>query len=115
MLPNASDDQIANLEALFHQSVDCRDDAAAFLQVDLAMHDLMAEATGNPLLRRVMASMSRMGLASRSRTGASQSVRDRTVIDHRAIVAAIKARDPEAAEQAMLDHLNHVEQSLELG
>ena len=109
----ANDDQIAELEALFHQSVDCRDDAVAFLQVDLAMHDLMAEATGNPLLRRVMASMSRMGLVSRSRTGASQSVRDRTVTDHQAIVAAIKAHDPELAAEVMLDHLNHVEQSLD--
>lgn len=109
----ASDRQTAALEELFDESVECRTDATAFLQVDLAMHELMAEATGNPLLKRVMASMSRMGLASRSRTGASQPVRDRTVIDHRAIVAAIKAHDPDAAAQAMLDHLEHVEQSLE--
>lgn len=110
----ATEQQLADLDALFHQSLDCRDDAVAFLQVDLAMHELMAEATGNPLLRRVMASMSRLGLASRSRTGANKSVRDRTVIDHRAIVAAIQARDPDAAVQAMLDHLNHVEQSLDV-
>ena len=108
----ASNAQTAALEAMFNQSVECRHDAVAFLQIDLAMHDLMAEATGNPLLRRVMASMSRMGLVSRSRTGASQSVRDRTVTDHRAIVAAIKAHDPDAAAQAMLDHLDHVERSL---
>ena len=109
----ATADQVAELEELFDESLHCREDAAAFLQVDLAMHELMAEATGNPLLKRVMASMSRMGLASRSRTGASQVVRDGTVVDHRAIVAAIKAHDPDAAARAMLDHLDHVERSLE--
>ena len=109
----ASDAQIAVLEELLDESVECQQDAAAFLQIDLAMHELMVEATDNPLLRRVMSSMSRMGLASRSRTGASQSVRERTVVDHRSIVAAIKTHDADAAARAMLDHLNHVEQSLE--
>ncbi|MCB9131686.1 MAG: FadR family transcriptional regulator [Anaerolineales bacterium] len=107
----ASDAQTAALEAMFNQSVECR--RRGGLPADRPGH-ARADGRGHrqPLLKRVMASMSRMGLASRSRTGASQSVRDRTVTDHRAIVAAIKAHDPDAAAQAMLDHLDHVERSL---
>jgi DNA-binding FadR family transcriptional regulator len=33
-------------------------------------------------------------------------------MDHQAIVAALKARDPEATRQAMLRHLESVEQAL---
>jgi DNA-binding FadR family transcriptional regulator len=51
-------------------------------------------------------------MVSRSRTVEITGVRERTVEDHRAIVAALKKRDPEAAQQAMLQHLNHVEQGL---
>ncbi len=100
------------MEELLDESSAAADDPAAFLNVDLAMHELIAEAAANPLLKRIMSSLSRLGLASRSRTALLPGVRERTVGDHRAIVAALKARDSDAAAQAMLDHLHHVEHSL---
>ena len=51
-------------------------------------------------------------MVSRSRTVEIAGVRARTVEDHRAIVAALKKRDPEAAQEAMLQHLNNVERGL---
>ena len=61
---------------------------------------------------RVFDSISRLLTVSRSRTVEITGVRERTVEDHQAIVAALKRRDPEAAQEAMLQHLNHVEQGL---
>jgi GntR family transcriptional repressor for pyruvate dehydrogenase complex len=46
------------------------------------------------------------------RTAQIAGVSARAVEDHRAIVQALKARDPEAARLAMVSHLDHVEQSL---
>ncbi|HEC22897.1 MAG TPA: FadR family transcriptional regulator [Chloroflexi bacterium] len=107
-----SDEQIAELEKCLARSSASVGDHQAFLKADLELHELITEAAGNPILSRFMASISRLGLASRSRTVAIPGVPERALEDHRAIVAALKARDPEAARQAMLNHLNNVEQSL---
>ncbi len=105
-------DQAAVLAELVDLAPSVEPDAEAFLALDLRLHSLIAEAAGNPLLRRIMASLGRLGLASRTRTGASAWVRATSVGDHRAIVAALQAHDPQAAAEAMLIHLDHVESTL---
>jgi GntR family transcriptional repressor for pyruvate dehydrogenase complex len=105
-------EQIAELEACLARSVENTDDPQAFLETDLELHNLITRAANNPILSRMMASISQLGLASRSRTTAIPGVVQKTVDDHRAIVAALKARDANAARQAMLDHLNNVEARL---
>jgi GntR family transcriptional repressor for pyruvate dehydrogenase complex len=105
-------EQIAELEACLARSVENTDDPQAFLETDLELHNLITRAANNPILSRMMASISQLGLASRSRTTAIPGVVQKTVDDHRAIVAALKARDADAARQAMLDHLNNVEARL---
>lgn len=104
--------QVAVLEDLVAASVEAADDAALFLEVDLALHNLIADASANPLLKRIMTSLGRLGSVSRARTGAEPAVRLASVGDHRLIVAALKAHDPQAAAQAMLTHLDHVESTL---
>jgi DNA-binding GntR family transcriptional regulator len=59
-----------------------------------------------------MAGVSQLGKVSRRRTVELPGVTHRSVQDHLAIVRALKARDPVAARQAMLDHLRHVEDEL---
>ena len=104
--------QVAVLEDMVAASVAAADDATLFLEVDLVLHNLIADAAANPLLKRIMASLGRLGLASRARTGAAPAVRLASVGDHQVIVAALKAHDPQAAAQAMLTHLDHVESAL---
>jgi DNA-binding FadR family transcriptional regulator len=108
----ATPQHIEALESLLGESSVASDDPAAFLQVDLALHDLLADAAANPLLRRIMSSLSRLGLASRRRTAYGIRVREQTVGDHSAIVAAVRQHDVQAAAQAMLTHLDNVERSL---
>lgn len=107
-----TDAQIAVLAACLEQAEDAVDDPAAFLEIDRALHDTITQAAGNPILARVMASISRLAMASRVRTVSLPGARAETVRDHRAIVTALQARDSAAARDAMLQHLDHIEHKL---
>jgi DNA-binding FadR family transcriptional regulator len=58
--------------------------------------------------------LSSLGRVSRERTGGLRSVRQAALRDHRRILDALRARDPDAAERAMLRHLDHVEKGLQV-
>jgi GntR family transcriptional repressor for pyruvate dehydrogenase complex len=107
-----TDEEIAQLEECVARSIEVVDDHEAFARADLEMHELIAKAAGNSILERCMAGVSQLGKVSRRRTVALPGVTHRSVQDHLAIVRALKARDPVAARQAMLDHLLHVEDEL---
>ena len=109
---NISEGQIAALEDCLAKSNESNHDPKEFLAIDLELHELILEAAGNPFIKRFLASLSRIGLASRSRTVEIPGVREITTRDHGSIVTAIKAHDSDAAAQAMLAHLNHVEERL---
>lgn len=105
-------EEIAELEACLTESVRNMEDHEAFLEADLELHEKIAEAARNPILSRFMASIGQLGRASRSRTVEIPGVARQSVEDHQAIVTALTDRDPEAARQAMLQHLNNVEERL---
>lgn len=107
-----TDEEIAKLEDCLTHSIENVDNHAAFLQADVELHETIVDAARNPFLKRFMASIYHLGRASRSRTVEIPGVVNQVVEDHRAIVAAMKARDPEKARQAMLQHLNNVETRL---
>jgi GntR family transcriptional repressor for pyruvate dehydrogenase complex len=107
-----TDEQIAALEDCLARSEETLHDHQAFLEADLALHELITQAADNPFLQRFMSSISRLGLASRSRTVRIPDVPEETVHAHRAIVAAVTAHDPQAAQAAMLAHLDSVERHL---
>jgi GntR family transcriptional repressor for pyruvate dehydrogenase complex len=104
--------QLQELETCLEKSVRAGDNPQAFLEADLELHKRIITAARNPLLSRFMDSISQLGLVSRSRTTEIPGLVKQSAADHQAIVAALKARDPEAARQAMLQHLENVEQKL---
>jgi GntR family transcriptional regulator, transcriptional repressor for pyruvate dehydrogenase complex len=106
----ATADQLAAMEEMNRRLVgpgtlDQRIDA------DLRFHALLAEATQNPVFGVLLEPLAHLMRLSRkatlSRTGA-----DRAVDGHRAILEAIRRGDPEAARQAMLEHLTMAERDL---
>jgi GntR family transcriptional repressor for pyruvate dehydrogenase complex len=107
-----TDDEITRLEECVARSIDVLDDHEAFSLLDLQMHELIAKAAGNSILQRCMAVVSQLGKVSRRRTVALPGVTHRTVQDHLAIIRGLKAHNPQAARQAMLEHLRHVEDEL---
>lgn len=107
-----SAEQVAKLERNIATSIRDLDIHTALLQADVSLHEQIAQACCNPILERLMASVSALGRASRARTVEIPEVPEQVVRDHRAIVQALKANDPAAARKAMLQHLENVEAAL---
>ena len=107
-----TEEELAELEAGLARSQETLQHPVDFLRADEQLHKAITQAARNPIMSRVIDSISRLLMVSRSRTVEITSVREQTVKDHEAIVAALKRRDPEAAQEAMLQHLNNVEQGL---
>ena len=107
-----TDETIGELELCLESAQAVIDDAEAFLEIDLDLHRKILESTGNTILSLFMRSISQLSIYSRRRTGERLDVRRQTVEDHRAIVQALKSRDPAAARGAMIDHLSHIEQAM---
>ena len=108
------DEDIVELKANLEKSkAAMKEDPTAFLQADVELHKKITEVTNNPILSRMADSLSKMGLASRGRTGEFFELLSQTLKDHNKIVKALEARDPEAAQRAMLEHLKHVGKKLE--
>jgi GntR family transcriptional repressor for pyruvate dehydrogenase complex len=108
-----TDEQIEGLEECLQDGEDCLDDHDSFVQCDIELHTGVTEAASNPLLTRFMVSLGELTQASRGRTVEIPGVAEDTMKDHRRIVAALKTRDADAAHQAMLLHLDHVEVRLQ--
>lgn len=108
-----TDEEIAGLEDCLEKFNAAMDNDETRFQVDLELHEKITKAARNPILTRFMSSINQLSLASRRRTAGIPGVSTQSAEDHRAIVAALKDRDPEAASQAMLKHLQNIEQILE--
>lgn len=83
---------------------------------DYKFHYALAEATHNPVLVRVMSTISDLlaqGLrSSRLRLFSLSGMPQTLLAQHTRIYEALKGRDPDGARKAMQDHLNFVEEGL---
>jgi GntR family transcriptional regulator, transcriptional repressor for pyruvate dehydrogenase complex len=105
------DATLDRLDALAMRAGAVVESAEAFLVADMELHDAIRVAAGNAILGRFMESIQALGVASRQATGSRREVRDQSVRDHEAIVAALRAHDPAAAADAMHLHLDNVERA----
>jgi GntR family transcriptional repressor for pyruvate dehydrogenase complex len=104
--------EVAELEDLLLSLANCIDDPDRFSELDIAVHDALYAAANNFLLLQFMNIASTLGRVSRERTGGLREVREAALRDHRRLLEALRAHDPDAAERAMRDHLDHVEEGL---
>lgn len=113
-----TDDQIAVLDDVIERSWIClRKHPANFPQLDIEFHARISEFSGNVLLMRIMQAITQMSIASSQRTastdvGYSERRIERAIRMHQGILDAIKARNPELAQQRMAEHLLSVENTL---
>lgn len=103
-----TDAELEALQVSAERALAVVDDVDQFLQADVALHQIITDAARNQILARFMGSLTRLGMASRRRTGELVSVRQQTVLDHRAIAEALRLGDPAAAAAAMHKHLEHI-------
>lgn len=87
-------------------------DAAHFGDADVNAHATIVEASASLPLRVLFAAISDLLRHSRATTATDAGLRATALTEMTAIVAAIRDRDGDAAEQAMRGHLEHVGASL---
>jgi GntR family transcriptional regulator, transcriptional repressor for pyruvate dehydrogenase complex len=109
---NASDEELQALDECMQKIKSAVEDPASFLEADLELHQKITQAARNQILARFMTSLTRLGLASRTRTVALPGVREQTVEDHQEIVDALQRRDAPASSRAMQKHMENVRRGL---
>lgn len=80
----------------------------AFVEADLDFHLALAEATQNPIIPALMDSVIDLLREQRKRTGNVSGGLARGQYHHKIILEAVIKRDPDAARQAMQNHLQQV-------
>ena len=103
-----TDQELETLEQLVARN---DEDADELIDSDVALHTAIAHATGNPILLALMGSIGQLALESRRATVSLPGQAAPARRDHRAIVAALARRAPEAAAEAMDAHLQGVERA----
>lgn len=108
----ADTDALRRMRVAFDALMDAiaREDLAAAAQSDVAFHEEIARATNNELFIIMLDSIGDLLLEIRHRTMALPGDFDVAKVEHRAILDAIEARDPDAAERAMRHHLDDADQ-----
>jgi DNA-binding FadR family transcriptional regulator len=110
----ATPETIEKLQALAAQYEECIDDVQHCIELDVAFHQELAAGADSPILSSLVATMAALGLQSRTRTAQSLSMRTSSHSDYVAITQAMAARDAAAARGAMVRHLTHVQDSVDV-
>src|SRR6478609_2090124 len=98
----ATDEQVEALYEAYEEMAAAGDDLDAFMAPDLRFHNLLLEACGNELLEHMSEIFTAVLRTVFAYSSSSSRSYPRAARRHRAIVKAIEARDPDAAEQAVL-------------
>lgn len=107
----ASDEQVAGMKDIIAAAAHAVEKPEQFIELDVAFHNLVFEATGNPFLVRVARSLHILSRASREITGHLPGVLEKSLADHRRIFRAIEKHDADHARAAMAAHLKNVWQA----
>ncbi len=105
----AAERELADSDAAAHEPADIE----RFFAAVVGFHRAVAAGAGNPVLAALIESLSgRTSRARRVRNVVDEGALDRTVAEHRAVLQAIAARDPERARLRMEVHLVAIEDFL---
>jgi GntR family transcriptional regulator, transcriptional repressor for pyruvate dehydrogenase complex len=108
---NISDADLARLEALLAEQHNTILDPIAFRKSDYSFHEIIWIGSGNAFLKRIGESLNVLGLEFRKRASERPGVLEQSLRDHRRLLDALTARNPEAAAQAAQVHMQNVYQS----
>lgn len=101
----ATDADLAALESSVERLEQVRQeqDWDHWFEADLAFHQVLASATGNPVAGLIQETLLRCMHHARQQT--PRRIEDRAIQEHREILEAVRARNPKAARDAMRRHL----------
>ncbi len=101
----ATDEDLAEMEAVYEQMAQHRDNVAEFAHADLEFHLVLAKATDNPVIIKVNNVLRSILEVSMENIVSSLGMED-GLHYHRLIIEAIRSRDAEAAERIMQEHVD---------
>ena len=103
----ASDDDIAQLRILIGAADHARDEAATdtYLHDDHQIHLFLVRMIRNSLLQDAAERLLQHNLRFWRSYWATHPAQNSSMLSHTGLLEAIEARDPEAAEKAMRDHI----------
>jgi len=106
----ATVDQIERLRAILNDQEAEIARGGTGMKQDSLFHYLLAEATGNEVLVRIMDSLMDLLLKTREESLQQDRRPARSLKQHRAMRRAIEARNPRAAERLMYQHIAEIEE-----
>lgn len=101
----ATAEDIARLRQRLDEHRAARVDLTEFLPRDMAFHREIAQIGGNPIYPAIVEALFHWASEYDQSIVRAPGAEDLTLAEHERIVEAIAARDPDAAAQAMRDHL----------
>lgn len=108
---NATAAQVTMLKELVEAGYKLVDDPIGFRVMDAEFHALVATAANNDFLEKVCSSLYSLAIEQRRKASGKPGVLQRSAADHAEIVAAIEAKDPDAASAAMGRHVENIRKS----
>lgn len=102
-----SDDELISLKEHVEkmQAAHEVNDVAAFVEADLAFHDVILHASGNVFVAVLFEPLHRVLEARRTETSAFPEIQEHAIGHHRKIAAALDSRNPHEARLAMDAHM----------
>lgn len=107
-VPRLGEGDLAGLATLVEAQVGAPDDAELFYDTDAEFHKVIVGASGNLFLSRVGRLLQVLGETSRRAFLRRRAIRVQSIEDHTVILAALRAREEEAAADAMRRHMLNV-------
>ncbi|MDO5676198.1 MAG: FadR/GntR family transcriptional regulator [Propionibacteriaceae bacterium] len=89
------------------------DDVEGTVRFDIAFHDAILVASGNPFLATIMQPLAEALYTSRRITSSRREVRDRAQSHHRRILAQLERGDSVGAKEAMRAHMSQTRDDFE--
>ena len=106
----ASAEEIAHLEDVLRRQQEKVLSGEPAVEEDTEFHYAIAVAARNSVVRKVLDVLMDLLRETRSRSLQLQGRQQRSLAGHRRVLDAIKRRDPDAAERAVRQHLNEIEE-----
>jgi DNA-binding FadR family transcriptional regulator len=103
-------EELDRLEAILADQAATLSDPVAFRQSDHAFHDTIWTGCRNAYLRRIGQGLNVLGLEFRKRASETPGTLRQSFADHRRLLDALAARDPDAAARAAEQHMQNVYQ-----
>jgi GntR family transcriptional repressor for pyruvate dehydrogenase complex len=107
-----SEEDLADLQRIVDTQRRKLNAGASAIVEDTAFHAVLARATRNRVVMRIMETLNDLLIESRKLTLKQKGRPERSLQGHEAVVMALRRRDPDGAARAMQNHINQIAELL---